>query len=150
MLTDKNNPNTPKNVGELLLNTAVGAGTGAASGFIFGKVAEHVKIPGITSGRNSFDAIFRGKMTAGTHGKIGSVALKTLLKGIASQSIGGFLTGFKSEAKKQLNNFLSNTLLKFGKNLWDAFSNFSRRSLPGAMPLLPTDSRTSARCPLGA
>ena len=145
MLTDKNNPNTPKNVGELLLNTGISAGTGFATGFLFGKAADHIKIPGITSGRGSFDHVFRTQMGRAMGGHIANVSAKTLLKGAVSQGIGSFVGGLTSGLRKQLNRKLTD----IGTSLWDRINPF-RRTFPGARPLLPNDMRTRAICPLGA
>lgn len=76
------------NAGKLLWDTGVSTAKGAAAGFVFGKAGEaitkYVKIPGITTGRGSYAAVWKQVMTKAQRGIIANVTGKTLMKGLVS------------------------------------------------------------------
>ena len=65
--------------GQLAKGTAIGAVTGGVL-----KGIGNVKVPGITGGRNSFDAIAKAAQTKLANGTIGSVSATTVGKGAAA------------------------------------------------------------------
>ena len=65
----------------LVSNTAISAGEGLASGFVFGNVGKHIKIQGINKGRGSFQAVWKQVMTKASKGQIVNVTWKTIGKG---------------------------------------------------------------------
>lgn len=68
--------------GKLVANTAKNAAIGAGSGYIFGKAAKYIKIPGITKGRGSMEAVWKQVMTKASKGQIANITLKTMGKGL--------------------------------------------------------------------
>ncbi|MCL2812148.1 MAG: hypothetical protein FWD25_09735, partial [Clostridia bacterium] len=68
--------------GEIALNTAIGAGVGAACGWAAGKIPGP-KIDGLTSGRGSYLHVYRttlGRLNSGNIGSILNISGKTILK----------------------------------------------------------------------
>ena len=59
--------------GKLVANTAKNAAIGAGSGYIFGKAAKYIKIPGITKGRGSMEAVWKQVMTKASKGQIANI-----------------------------------------------------------------------------
>lgn len=68
--------------GKLMGETAYSAVTGFTTGWAFGKATKYIKIPGITKGRGSCEAVWKQVMTKASKGQIANVTLKTLGKGI--------------------------------------------------------------------
>lgn len=68
--------------GKLMGETAFSAATGFTTGWAFGKATKYIKIPGITKGRGSCEAVWKQVMTKVSRGQIANVTLKTLGKGI--------------------------------------------------------------------
>lgn len=70
--------------GDLLFDTGKSAAGGAIAGFTFGQAAKYIKIPGLTSGKGNYAAIWKQVMTKARNGTIANVTWKTIYKGLVS------------------------------------------------------------------
>lgn len=88
---------------DLMKDTATSAASGAAAGFVFGSAAKTLKIPGITKGRGSFQAVFKAGITKGIRYGF-NMSWKTVMKGAVAYGIVGtadkIYNGLKDEGKK--------------------------------------------------
>jgi RHS repeat-associated protein len=76
------------NWGDLVADTAIGAATGAIP------LPDLPGIPGVTKGRNSWEAIYKSTVTKLTNGTIENVSFKTFLKSIGAEIPGGIADEF--------------------------------------------------------
>ena len=108
------------NVGKLLGETAISGATGAATGFVFGKVGEHmtkyVRIPGITKGKGSMESVWKQVVTKAQKNIIKNISLKTVYKGIAAYGLNRGLDKMISqgieEAKNTVKDFAKESIKK--------------------------------------
>ena len=103
---------------ELVVDTVVGGGLGYL-GFKY-----PVKIPGITSGKNSFSAITKSTVTKLKNGTINQVTKKTLAKMATST----FVEGIYDLAGPTISSFLNEII---DKSTYDPSSNECRMPAPG-------------------
>ena len=141
-------------VGKLLGDTAISGAKGAAAGFVFGKAGEcmtkYVKIPGITTGRGSFAAVWKQVMTKANRDIIANVSMKTVMKGIVAY---GFCRGVDKMIGKGIEE-IKNTAKEYGikaaKGLWkELTSGKTSASVAGAFGSMKYmgDRKGSATCP---
>lgn len=86
----------------LIGSTAKDAVAGATTGFAFGAAAKYVKIPGITAGRGSFQAVWKQVMTKAANGQIANVTMRTLGKGLVAYGLVRSVDQIIQKGRKEL------------------------------------------------
>ncbi|MCI8957703.1 MAG: hypothetical protein HFG62_01000 [Lachnospiraceae bacterium] len=90
----------------LAVNTVKGGVTGAGSSYLFDSVK--IKIPGITSGQGSCQAVWKQVMTKASKGLIGDISWKTIGKGIVAYGGVHLLSELYAKGKKKVEDIAKN------------------------------------------
>lgn len=91
-----------KSWGGILMDTLKDGLMGGFSGFTFGNVGKYIKIPGITSGRGSFMAVWKQMVTKAKKKLIKNMTVKTLMKGLVAYGGMKFIDQLIDSGKKAL------------------------------------------------
>lgn len=102
---------------DLCRNTIVSTAEGAVEGFAFGAAAKHIKINGITKGRNSFQAVFKSGITKGIRYGF-NMSWKTVAKGAFAYGVIGTIDKIYGGLKDKIKDKLKETGKDFVKNLF--------------------------------
>jgi len=87
-VTGAKNRNAIEIAGDTLLNTVIGG----ATGYVAGKIP--IEVPGVTAGRNSWDAVFKSGTTKLVNETAKRMGVKVALKGLGAALVsGGYDTG---------------------------------------------------------
>ncbi len=108
--------------------SAVETGVDVAVGATIGKVVPGVKVPGITAGRNSYEAVAKSATTKLANGTIKQVSPKTIAKGVTAGFVGGAgqsattiaaagVKGGLQEGAAAIGNAVDNASAAIGENL---------------------------------
>lgn len=95
-----------KSWGGILMDTLKDGVMGAVGGFTFGNVGKYIKIPGITSGKGSFMAVWKQIVTKAKKKLIKNVTAKTLMKGLVAYGGMKFIDQLIDSGKKTLQDTL--------------------------------------------
>lgn len=125
----------------LVGSTVEGAATGAAAGFVFGAATKYIKIPGITAGRGSYEAVWKQVMTKTARGQIANVTGKTLLKGIVAYGVVGLPDKILKKGISEIKDWAKNK----GKDI--AISAINKYVPDKYNPLKIFGGNGSAKCP---
>ena len=134
------------NIGDLLGDTAKSGAKGAATGFVFGKAAEYIKIPGISKGRGSYSAVWQQVMTKAQKGIIKNVTLKTMYKGLVSHGIVKTVDTIVKKGYSEVKDWAKNKALDVVKDWFNKITGGSTAAASANInKILP--QYLSAKCP---
>ena len=112
-------------VKDLCRDTFFSSAEGAIEGFAFGNAAKHIKIKGITKGRNSFQAIFKSGITKGIRYGF-NMSWKTVAKGAFAYGIIGTVDKIYGGLKDKIKEKIKDTGKGFVKDLFKRLVNGGR------------------------
>lgn len=104
----------------LIANIAVSGAKGAATGFAFGKVGEYIKLPGINSGKGSFEAVWKQVMTKAARDQIANITWSTVGKGAVAYGIVKFSNQVIKKGIDEIKSALNNRSIEMVENITDS------------------------------
>ena len=112
-------------VKDLCRDTFFSSAEGAIEGFAFGSAAKHLKIKGITKGRNSFQAIFKSNISKGIRYGF-NMSWKSVAKGAFAYGIIGTVDKIYGGLKDKIKEKIKDTGKGFVKDLFKRLVNGGR------------------------
>lgn len=131
--------------GDLATNMMKSAATGAITGWAFANPPSWFKVPGLTSGKGSYGAVFKQIVTKAGKGMIQNITWSTFAKCLIYQITVNTVTGVASGVKNLLKNGIGKQTNPEKENQTNFEINFARKHNP-----IAKRCGYQMLCPLGA